>query len=220
MMKYMRACWHKKRNETFKKNTAPKIANSFGMSGCKRELCSTLLCAAFEGTSFSFFLLFLLAQNRSAPLSPGFLFTKPSELFSSEHFYLYPHVGGTAMSCLLMWKAPAGISPLFVTLKIALTHFVWAIANCSMPRLMGCCSLFCLSVIYPTPRQYFFCHTHPPPSSYRLLSVRGWNFQLGFMTHSVDAATPPAPFAHLLEIGQAAQICIPIKFIYIYFNFH
>jgi len=40
------------------------------------------------------------------------------------------------------------------------------------------------------------------------------------MTHSVDAATPPAPFAHLLEIGQAAQICIPIKFIYIYFNFH
>jgi len=51
---------------------------------------------------FLFFFLFLLAQNRSAPLSPGFLFTKPSELFSSEHFYLYPHVGGTTMSCLLM----------------------------------------------------------------------------------------------------------------------
>lgn len=121
-------------------------------------------------------------------------------------------------------KGPCRYFAVVCCLRNALTHFVLAIATSFMPpRLMGCCSLFCLSGAHSTIFLATPTRTQIVVSSWLKFSIRFYDTfrPLPSMQSTLSRLLCILCSAHLGEIGQAALICIPIKFIiYIYFNFH
>lgn len=118
-------------------------------------------------------LLFFFAQNRSAPSSLGIVYQVQRIIFKWTFLFLH------MLSCLLMWKAPAGISLLYVASETPWHISFWPLQLASCHH--GSWDAAVYFAYLALTRQYFLPH----PPAHRLLSVRGWNFQLGFMTHSV-----------------------------------
>lgn len=232
---YCTSKWNKKRNKFPKTDLIkwqPQLEQSrfppflwVCVRRCKGKLYSTLLCAAFEETSL---LLGIFAQNRSAPLSPRFCLPSPANNFKVNIFIIFfLHLlvwkSTTLLSfCLPLWRGPAGIQPLFVEAASdqRLSLSPWHISICHTGMLQ-----FILLISVPPT---IFLATAARPQS----SVRGRNFQLGFMTHSARwhqcrQATHPRPILHVVvgqpfkgKLAKQRKFAYQLTLLYIYFNFH
>jgi len=136
MMKYMRACWHKKRNETFKKILLPKLRILWECLAANENFVAHFCAQRLKELHFLFF--FFSCWPKIDPPRCPLAFCLPSPVnYFQVNIFIYTHMLGELWClvclcerplqvfrrCLLPWKSPWHIS--FGPLQIAPCHGSW-----------------------------------------------------------------------------------------------